>query len=483
MNDKFTISVYCGPQPPIEVDGIKYPDRIKIEQYQLLKDMGINTIYGQCDIMNTDTEEYAFRALDFCAELGLDYLVKDQLSREYCSLGEPMFKIYQYKDFRKLSEEEKCELDARFERSLLRYKDHKAFKGMIFIDEPGKEMFDGIARAKKVFDRVCPDKLFLVNHLHHQTFDRHYQFAWQDKKDETIEERFLFKQDRTKFKYDGFFHDNALERYERFIDCFFEKVDAKIFSYDIYPFVEYKGLNIINKALYSLPQLANKWMTKRGGEFWVFLQCGGKWDDLAKVTTFSEVQLSVSVALALGAKGIELYTGCFSNDCLPKVKEESGVIDEFGNVTNQYDFYRYALRQTKAIEKYVAPATLSAVIMNGEYFDNNPSVEEIRDVYDANDIYKGLLPPYGENQVEKYKELVGVGSKYQVLVSCFENNGKRVYMVVNTSPIVATDVKLVFDKEYEFEKIIAGKTEIVCGKEVKETCLPAGENLVLVLKK
>ena len=253
-------------------------------------------------------------------------------------------------------------------------------------------------------------------------------------------------------------------------------------TYDIYPFVEYKGLHIINKALYSLPQLANKWMTKRGGEFWVFLQCGGKWDDLAKVTNFAEIQLSVSAAMAMGAKGLELYTGCFSNDCLPRVREESGVIDEFGNVTNQYDFYRYALRQVKAVEKHIAPATLAGVIMNGEYFDNNPSVDEIRDVYDANDVYKGLLPPYGENKVEKYKELVGVESKYQVLVSCFENNGKRVFMVVNTSPVVATNVTLRFDKEYEYEKIICGNSIDEKGKIVKEISLPAGENMVVAIK-
>lgn len=483
MRDKFVISVYCGPQPPIEVDGVKYPDRIKKEQYQLLKDMGVNMVYGQCDIMNTPTEEYAFHAMDFCAELGLDYLVKDQISREYCSLGEPMFRIYQYKDFRALSEEEKCELDARFEKSLLRYKDHPAFKGMIFIDEPGKEMFDGISRAKKVFDKHCPDKLFLVNHLHHRVSDRQYQFSWQNKKDEPIEEQFVYKMDRTQIKYDGFYYNNTHEKYDKFIDCFFEKVDTPVFSYDIYPFIEFEGYYLINSALYTLPQLAYNRMQKTGKEYWIFLQCGGKWDSITKVTSFSEVQLSVSVAVAMGAKGLELYTGCYSNDCLPgEDGEESGVIDRFGKVTNEYDFYRYAFRQVKAIEKYIAPAKLTGIIVNGEYFDDAPSAEELRDKYDAKDIYKGKFPPYANLEVREYKELIGVESKYQVLVSCFENNGKRVFMVVNTSPISATRVKLVFNGEYAYQKIVHGQSVAGQGSVVEEISLPAGENFVVALK-
>ena len=107
MKNKFVVSVYCGPQPPINVDGKQYPDRMVKEQFELLKDLGVNTVYGQCDIMNLETEVYAFRALEICDELGMDYFVKDLISREYCSLGEKMFNKYHFKDFRNLTEEEK----------------------------------------------------------------------------------------------------------------------------------------------------------------------------------------------------------------------------------------------------------------------------------------------------------------------------------------------------------------------------------------
>ena len=73
-------------------------------------------------------------------------------------------------------------------------------------------------------------------------------------------------------------------------------------------------------------------------------------------------------------------------------------------------------------------------------------------------------------------------SKYQVLVSCFENNGKRVFMVVNTSPVIATRVRLVFDKVYDYEKIIGANSETGNSEFVEEISLPAGENFVVVLK-
>lgn len=482
MTQKFVISVYCGPQPPIEIDGIKYPDRIIEQQFRFLKDIGVNTIYGQCDIMNSETEEYAFKSLDICEKLGLDYLVKDLIAREYCSLGEPMFGKYLFKDYRRLSETERNELDERFEKSLLRYKSKKAFKGIIFVDEPGAEMFNGIARAKKVFDRVCPDKIFLVNHQHHCCDSAFYQFGgWQIKKDEPLSEEYKFVQDRTHYKYDGFYEDNAIRRYEGFLEKYFDTVKSEIFSYDIYPFIEYKGIKAINKALYELPQLARKLCKKYGLTYWNFLQCGGKWDDLAKITTFADVQLSVSVAMATGAKGLEIYPGCFPNDCLPKTREESGVIDEFGNPTVQYDYYKAALMQAQAVEKYIVPAELKGIIVRGEYYDGNPSAEVLRDEYDMNDIYKGKLPVLADYELKNYKELKKVSCDSQVLVSCFDNGGKSVFLVVNTSPIKATGVKLEFDLKRSFVKIRNGIAENFESDTTEEIALLAGENFAIVI--
>lgn len=483
LNNEYIVSVYCGPQPPIEIDGVLYPDRIKEEQFLLLKDLGVNLSYGQCDIMNSPTELYAFKALEICDKVGMGYLVKDQISREYCSLGKE-FKGYKYKDYRTLTEAEKIDLDERFRQSILRYSNYKSFKGIIFVDEPGTEMFDGIQRAYSVFKSVYPDKVFLVNLYPYNTNSRDFQFAvWQDDGKAELREELQFKVDKTRSNYDGFYVHNIIKKYKIYLDEFFSKVKTSIFSWDLYPFRDWYGYNtLVMRGLYEIPLIAKEFCEKYDLKYWMFLQCGGLWDAHAKVTTFADVQLSVSLAMALGAKGIQLYTGCFPNDCLPKKTERSGVIDEFGRTTNQYDFYRYAIRQLKAVEKYIISANLTGVIMSGEYYDRTPSVEKLKEL-DVTDIYKGKFPIYGDYEnTTPYKEIVEVIADYQVLVSCFEKDGKSLYMIVNTSPVVFTSTTINFNSNYNVKLIQAGETMCLESNHIDIRNLPAGENVLVVFE-
>ena len=236
------------------------------------------------------------------------------------------------------------------------------------------------------------------------------------------------------------------------------------------------------RGLYEIPLIAQKFCEKYGMKFWMFLQCGGLWDDHAKVTTFAEVQLSVSIAMALGAKGIQLYTGCFPNDCLPKVVERSGVIDEYGNTTNQYDFYKYAIRQLKAVQKYIVSSNFKGVITSGTYYDRTPDVEELKQL-DVTDIYKGKFPIYGNHEkTVPYKDIAKVTADYQVLVSCFEKDDKRAYLVVNTSPVVATTATIELDKEHKIKLVQAGDSCDYVMDKITITNLPAGENCLLVIE-
>lgn len=483
INDEFIVSVYCGPQPPIEVKGVSYPDRVTEEQFKLLKDLGVNLSYGQCDIMNSPTEPYAFKALEICSKIGMGYLVKDQISREYCSLGNP-FKGKTYRDYRTLTEEEKVEIDERFKNSILRYKDYPSFKGIIFVDEPGTEMFDGISRASKVFHEVYPEKVFLVNQYPYNTNRRDYQFAvWQDDGKTELRKEFEFILDKTKSSYDGFYVHNNVQKYEIFLDEFFSKVDTNVYSWDLYAFRDWFGYNtLVMRGIYEMPLIAQKFCEKYGLNFWIFLQCGGLWDAHAKVTTFAEVQLSVSLAMALGAKGIQLYTGCFPNDCLPKRAERSGVIDEYGNTTNQYDFYKCAFRQLKAVQKYIVSSNFTGVITEGTYYDRTPDVEGLK-ALDVTDIYKGKFPIYGNHEkTTPYKDIAKVTADYQVLVSCFEKDGKRAYMVVNTSPVVSTTATIEFDAERKIKLVQAGESYDYVVDKVTITNLPAGENCLIVIE-
>ena len=107
--DKFIVAMFCSPQPPAEKNGRKFPNKITLEQYLRAKELGFTTVYGHNEIVNTDTEKYAFEALELAEKAGLDYLVKDSIAEEYISLGNRG-----YRPFSLLSEREKRKLDERF---------------------------------------------------------------------------------------------------------------------------------------------------------------------------------------------------------------------------------------------------------------------------------------------------------------------------------------------------------------------------------
>ena len=468
LQDEIVLTVYCGPQPPYKKDGADFPDRITEEQYTLLKNCGMNLVFGHEDIMNKDTESYAFRALDIAQKVGIGYLVKDDFTLRYCGLGK------KYKDFRAMTEEERKELDDGFRKSLMRYKDHPAFASVVAADEPGSDMFPGIARAKKVFDEVCPGKIFWVGLYPYYISAAQYQFSWEcmDWKGDEI--------------YAPYVKPNIL-RYEPYLDNYIKTVDNDILCYDAYPFMENGEVkHNVHMILYELQQAYSKAAIDNGKKFWLALQNGGGWcsDERIRITSLGEVALGVSLALAYGAKGMLLYTGCFPNCCWTSKTEHSGVIDLYGNITEQYPLFQYVFMQVKAIQKYIVHASLKGYIVSGEYFGMLPSDEVIERQNAPETIFRGKFPEYANMEINEYKELKKVEASSQAMVSCFDNAGESVFLVVNNSPFVAMDVKLTFDGEYEFEYIVKTVAKTAVTKTLEIYGIPAGENvLVRIIKK
>ena len=149
LNDEIIISVFCSPEGAFIKNGVEYPNRINEEQYKLLKDCGINVIYSH-EIFVDRPESVAelFKSLDICEKLGLIFFVRDAITYQYC------WKHEGEKLYRELTDEQKADLDARFEANLRIYKDHPAFGGVLFADEPGSANFEAIKAGKAVFDRV-----------------------------------------------------------------------------------------------------------------------------------------------------------------------------------------------------------------------------------------------------------------------------------------------------------------------------------------
>ena len=79
-------------------------------------------------------------------------------------------------------------------------------------------------------------------------------------------------------------------------------------------------------------------------------------------------------------------------------------------------------------------------------------------------------------------DILKVVADYQVMVSCFEKDGKRVYLVVNTSPVVSTTATIEFDVEYKIKLVQAGDSCDCVMDKITITNLPAGENCLLVIE-
>lgn len=469
LKDEIIISVFCSPEGAFSKDGVEYPNRINEEQYKLLKDCGINVIYSH-EIFMDRPESVAelFKSLDICENLGLVFFVRDAITYEYC------WKHEGEKLYRELTDEQKADLDARFEANLRIYKDHPAFGGVLFTDEPGSTNFEAIKAGKAVFDRVCPGKRFYTNLFPMYTSSALLQYGVS------------FYDGPIDPEYEIIKHTN-LERFKYHFDKFMKEVDPDIVSFDAYTYWDIGGIhNTVHRAQWDMTQYVSDKCRQHGKEYWHFLQVGGRFggEEHLRITNFGDVNLGVSIALGYGARALELFTGCSPN-VYQGIGCHDGIIDGFGNRTEQYPMYQYALMQVKAIEKYLVHAKLKAqMVSDAPYFGLLPAPEVVRTMEDqwkgaGDTVFDGTFLPDGNIQVAEYGALKGITSTSQCIVSCFEKNGETVYFLWNNSPYAASDVTLHFDDEYVFEYTQKTVTDKSKGKELSIYALPGGENVLV----
>ena len=477
FQDKIIISVFCSPEGPVTFNGVDYPDRINEQQYQMLKDCGVNVVYGH-EVFMDKPESVAelFKAMDICEKLGLVYFVRDYITDQYCWKTTGIGKDgRQQKLYNEWTPEEKAAIDAKFEANLRIYKDHPAFGGVLFSDEPGSANFGGIKAGKAVFDRVCPDKRFYVNLYPMYCTPRQFQYGQTPYEEGPTDEAY------TVLKYTN------LQRFQHHFRQFMDITDPDIVSFDAYTYWDIAGIhNTVHRAQWDMTQYVSSECRKHGKEYWHFLQVGGRFcgEEHLRITNFGDVNLGVSIALGYGARALEMFTGCAPVDYLGS-NSHDGILDIFGNRTEQYPMYQYAFMQVKAIEKYLANAKLKAqIVSDAPYFGLLPPAKVIRDIEDqwkgaGDTVFDGTFLPDGNIQVAEYGALKGITSTSQCIVSCFEKNGETFYFLWNNSPYAASDVTLHFDGEYVYEHTQRTVADTSEGKDLTIYALPAGENVLV----
>lgn len=470
------ISVYCGPLCATEYKGIKYESQMSRDIFEKLKECGVNVVYGHDDEFNTPTEEEAKKCMDLCAEYGMAYLARDDISLDYASTGRSR------RDYRTLTEDQKAEIDKKYEKSLKKYCDHPAFAGVCFIDEPGMESFKGIKRAKDMFEKVCgKDKVFYVNLFPYYSSAKQFEYGWElpDAPSTQGLEPYV---------------NTNMSRYKIYVEKFLEIVKPAMISYDAYPFFSLGGIeSMLHNVLYDVPQYLHYIDKEKGIPYWIFFQGFGECGEKGKVrvVNFAEVQLSISLALAFGAKGLQVFPGCYSKWLLPHDKEfndesyyqVNALIDKFGNTTEFFGYFKYGFSQVKAIQEYISDAELVCQVVSGKFNGMLPSEDVLQTIKDNDTIFRGELPKEYNIERPSYKELIGVDATSQVIVSCFEGENGREFFIVNNSIVSAVTFTLTFDKEYEIEYIRNTRKNFRYGNKVTIQVLGAGENVLLHLYK
>ena len=431
-NGIIPIGAYCSPMPPKG----DYPNKITEEQYKAVKDAGIDIIYAHSEVMNSPTEEYAFLSLDLAEKTGLTVFVRDEIAKEYVALGDK-----DDKPFKLLTEQEKCDLDERFKKSLLRYCNHKAFGGISFWDEPGYDSFEGIKRAKDVFDSVCPGKNFYVNMYPYYISPAQYQFGYWCNKE---------KAKATNPHFDVVEGGKNIDRYEFLYDSYIEQVGPDIFSYDAYPFCTFGSANTaIHEVLWELPQFLHAREEENGTPFAVFLQAGGMWEGSThvRIPTYAEISLGVGVPLLYGAKVLQVFPYSYPNDWLNDDVAQAGLIDRYGEKTRIYYDYQKVFSFVRAMQGELVKSKLKGIIKSGKYENGLPCDEELKKIAWSECIFNGELSKKCSCEITSCKGVEKIESDVQCLTGVLDVDGKDGFFVVNNSATSCANYTIQFNNQ------------------------------------
>lgn len=459
--DRFPIASYVSPQREYKEGKIKYPCRITQEAYNLLSSAGVNIFYGHSEVAGIHDSD-VFKALDCALKANAGYLPRFSASFEYCSLGTSL------PDYRLLTKAKKQALDDCFARQLERFCNHPAFFGVSFRDEPGSEMFAGIAAAKKVFDKVCGDKLFYVNMFPYMVTEKMYQFAGD-----------IGEPTRKEFRDEI----KSIDKYRVFVREYIDTVNPEIFSYDAYPFrtLGEGAESGIHEVLYDLPSFLAQNEKKCGIPYWMFMQEGGNWEGnpSVRVPTSGEHRLQYSVALGMGAKGIQLFPCCYPNDWMHDKNAIAGLLDRNNKTTDMFSYFKRESRQVQAAGAMLLDAEWQGVLVSGKFFGLLPDKSILDKILWNECIFQGALPGSNNYVLKSFGQIQSIDATSQAIAGCFIKDGKEMYYVFNNSSVVSANITLNFISDTSVSVIRNGVVEKLTGKSIIFKSLEPGEGVLV----
>lgn len=410
------------------------------EMMKITKDGGVNAIMGHSIAVGSQ-QESTLAAL--CSKYDLGYIACTGASG-YWSINETKDGFHLYEDY---SLEKQVEVDAAFKTKLQALTEYDCFMGVRFTDEDGYRLFKAAGAAKKVFDEVCPDKVFSHNLISTMGSLRGLDYGYS--------ENYLVSNLPIS---SGIASGGAEFYYESEVDL----VNPTIMSYDGYPFTMY-GKVVGN--FHNNQKLINDIARERQKSTWGYPQAFGlnELPSSHRVPHYNEIEYQIGVLLGMGAKGLVLY--CYFTP--PETATTGGdyPIDIQGNRTQMYYDYQAALSNMRVYQHVLMDSVTKAVMVGG-----------ISD-------FVAQRPPE-EMVVEQFNELVSVSShETGVVAYCMNYQGKTAIYVQNadiTKGAVA-DITLAFSRKVKTTVYQNGQERIENGQYLNLKDVPAGVATMVVI--
>lgn len=397
--DVMPVAVYVSPTPEHSEGFNREPSLINDKYYALLKDTGVNVVFG-----HDENGEDITKNLDLCQKYGMAYFL--YTNNEFENMGfwkDTAEGIVCYPDY---SEEEQNTVKQKFLAMIDQYVDHPAFAGIKFSDEVGVDLFPALKAATEIFYENYPNKIIYHNLLGNQASKAMMQYAP------------LYE------KYTDVDNENIMKNgYRSYVTDFVENVPVKYVSYDNYPILTI-GLN--PQWMYNMSTVINI-ANNHGVAFWNFIQAD-KYDETSAVPNEAQMLWQVNTSLAYGAKGMEIFTFFCPISFIPY--EKNGIvvncIDRNGEVNQLYYSTKTALSQVSMMDEVLMNSRWKGLMVSSSGF---PATEVVQ---------TDILTSF--NHLDNI-----VSTNSHVIVGCFNYQGKTVLLVVNNSVISPTNVILNFN--------------------------------------
>lgn len=400
-------------------DGNQLPDYFSDEMMELIKGTGINAI-SYSEIMTRRTPEAVERLLERCEEYELGYFGIDA---DLLQKGEDALTTTQIA-----------------ERIAQKYA-YDSYIGPFIVDEPSTPYFYG-----EIESRYIDSYKDITNSINVELDLKSYSS--------------LFPLGAVSYKKD----------YEKYVKEYLEVFQPKYLSWDEYPFTETYGGDM-NTYIVAM-SILSKYAKANDIPLWMYIQAGDQWGmgaaDSKTPYWPNEAQFNwnVNTGLAFGVQGIGYYLLIGNHS--DSMNAEGGLdpyrLGMIGVTGTKNQWYYYA----QNINKHIA--SMDHILMNSLHKGVIIKGEQAKkDCQGAYEIMDG----------ESFRELQRVDG--DVMIGCFNYNGKTALYVVNYSQEYAQHITLKLDAKHNMMLTQNAKTSYVTGESLTLD-MAAGEGVLLVIE-